>query len=144
MRELFLLRGLPGSGKTTIARSLTSGGYPNGYYEADHFFIDIETGKYKFNPIQLPLAHDTCAYRVKEHMYSLTEDRPDPVQDARIVVSNTFTQEWEMEPYFDAAERYGFIVHTLIVENRHGGVNSHGVPQAKIRQMEDRFEIKLR
>ena len=62
----------------------------------------------------------------------------------RIVVSNTFTQEWEMEPYFDAAKRYGFIVHTLIVENRHGGVNSHGVPQAKLRQMQDRFEIKLR
>jgi GTPase SAR1 family protein len=137
MRELFLLRGLPGSGKTTIARSLTSGGYPNGYYEADHFFIDIETGKYKFDPLQLPLAHDTCVYRVKEHMHSLTED-------ARIVVSNTFTQEWEMKPYLELAERYGFLVHTLIVENRHGGESVHDVPLEGIDRMESRFQIKLR
>ena len=143
MRELFLLRGLPGSGKTTIARSLTTGGFPDGYYEADRFFVDPKTGEYKFDASKLPLAHDTCVHRVKEHMYSLTEDRPDPVQDVYIVVSNTFTQEWEMKPYFELAERYGFIVHTLIVENRHGGVNSHGVPQSKVREMQDRFEIKL-
>ena len=144
MRELFLLRGLPGSGKTTIARSLTTGGYPDGYYEADHFFIDIETGKYQFDPLKLPLAHDTCVHRVKEHMYSLTEDRPDPVQDAYIVVSNTFTQEWEMKPYLELAERYGFIVHTLIVENRHGGESVHDVPLEGIDRMESRFQIKLR
>ena len=61
----------------------------------------------------------------------------------RIVVSNTFTQEWEMKPYFELAEKYGYMVFTIIVENRHGGVNQHNVPEDKIQLMRDRFEIKL-
>ena len=42
-QELVLVRGLPGSGKSTYARSL---GYPN--FEADMFFI--KDGKYVYNP----------------------------------------------------------------------------------------------
>jgi hypothetical protein len=60
-----------------------------------------------------------------------------------IVVSNTFTQEWEMKPYFDLAKTYGYQVFSLIVENRHGGLNQHGVPEDKVQIMKDRFEIKL-
>jgi hypothetical protein len=60
-----------------------------------------------------------------------------------IVVSNTFTQEWEMKPYMDMAKDWGYRVFTIIVENRHGGVNQHGVPNEKLQQMKDRFEIKL-
>jgi phenolic acid decarboxylase len=60
-----------------------------------------------------------------------------------IVVSNTFTQEWEMEDYIRLAHTYGYKVFSLIVENRHGGVNQHGVPAEKLQQMQDRFSIKL-
>lgn len=60
-----------------------------------------------------------------------------------IVVSNTFTQEWEMEPYFKLAEKYGYTVFSVIVENRHGGKNEHGVPEEKVQVMKDRFQIKL-
>lgn len=60
-----------------------------------------------------------------------------------IAVSNTFTQEWEMEIYFKLAEQYGYTVFTVIVENRHGGVNTHGVPEEKIEIMKNRFEVKL-
>jgi hypothetical protein len=35
------------------------------------------------------------------------------------------------------------MVTSLIVENRHGGVNLHGVPEEKLNQMKTRFEIKL-
>jgi hypothetical protein len=48
-----------------------------------------------------------------------------------------------MSDYFDLAKKYEYKVFTLIVENRHGGVNQHGVPEEKIKQMKDRFEIKL-
>jgi 50S ribosomal subunit-associated GTPase HflX len=60
-----------------------------------------------------------------------------------IVVSNTFTQEWEMDEYVKLAETYGYMVFTIIVENRHGGVNQHGVPADKLGQMKNRFQIKL-
>jgi hypothetical protein len=29
------------------------------------------------------------------------------VNSSKIVVSNTFTQEWEMQPYYELAEKYG-------------------------------------
>ena len=37
----------------------------------------------------------------------------------------------------------GYMVFTIVVENRHGGVNEHGVPEDKLEQMKNRFEIKL-
>ena len=61
----------------------------------------------------------------------------------RIVVSNTFTQEWEMEKYRYLAQQYGYTIFTLITENRHQGVNQHNVPVDKVQAMKDRFQIKL-
>jgi hypothetical protein len=49
-----------------------------------------------------------------------------------------------MEPFFEFAKKYQYIVYSLIVENRHGGTNVHGVTDEKLGQMEDRFQIKLR
>jgi hypothetical protein len=48
-----------------------------------------------------------------------------------------------MEAYNLLAETYGYRVSSIIVENRHGGVNEHGVPDDKLEQMRDRFNIKL-
>jgi hypothetical protein len=48
-----------------------------------------------------------------------------------------------MQPYFDLAEKYGYRVYSLICENRHEGINSHGVPEEKLVQMKNRFEVKL-
>jgi hypothetical protein len=48
-----------------------------------------------------------------------------------------------MDSYYELAQKYGYRVYSLIVENRHGGVNEHGVPEEKLEQMKTRFEIKL-
>jgi predicted kinase len=126
-KELFLLRGLPGSGKSTLARSL--GGM---HMEADKYFMS--SGKYEFDASQLRDAHNWCQNAVRVGMET---------QGQKIVVSNTFTQEWEMDPYYKLAEQYGYRVYSLVVENRHMGVNQHGVPADKLEQMKNRFEIKL-
>ena len=60
-----------------------------------------------------------------------------------IVVSNTFTMEWEMMPYIALAKQYGYMVHTIIVENRHGSENTHDCPKPTIDKMKQRFEISL-
>jgi hypothetical protein len=101
--------------------------------EADMFFVDGE-GNYKFEPSKIKDAHAWC----QEEVDFLMRYEHSPV-----VVSNTFTQEWEMDAYFELAEKYGYQTSCLIVENRHNGENVHGCPVDKIEQMEDRFEIKL-
>jgi predicted kinase len=133
MKELFLLRGLPGSGKTTLAKSIG-----NITIEADQYFIDSD-GEYKFDATKLKFAHQYCQGQTQAWM----KMNSDQLNTDKIVVSNTFTQEWEMQPYYDLAEQYGYRVYSIIVENRHGGVNEHGVPEEKLVQMKNRFEIKL-
>jgi len=139
MKELFLLRGLPGSGKTTLANSI--GG---SWVEADHYFLN-ENGDYVFDASKLKYAHKWCQDTVEHSMVweSGIEMEKLTGGSSKIVVSNTFTQEWEMQPYYDLAEKYGYRVYSLIVENRHRGVNSHGVPEEKLVQMKNRFEVKL-
>jgi predicted kinase len=132
MKELFLLRGLPGAGKSTLAKSL--GGIN---IEADQYFM--VDGEYKFDSSKIKLAHNYCQSQTQAWMGSNGEQ----VNVDRIVVSNTFTQEWEMDYYYKLAEKYGYRVYSLVVENRHGGVSEHGVPEEKLEQMRNRFEIKL-
>ena len=126
MKELFLIRGCPGSGKSTLAKSI--GGI---HIEADMYFM--KDGEYQFDVTRLRDAHDWCQEEVEFLMK----------YEHKVVVSNTFTQEWEMLPYYDLAKKYGYRVHSLIVENRHGGVNEHGVPEDKLKLMKKRFEVKL-
>jgi hypothetical protein len=73
----------------------------------------------------------------------MEDNKLNPQFYPEIVVSNTFTQEWEMEKYYELAEEYGYKVFSIIVENRHGGINQHGVPAEKLEQMKNRFQIKL-
>ena len=35
------------------------------------------------------------------------------------------------------------VVCSLIVENRHGGINEHGVPEEKLELMKNCFDVKL-
>jgi len=100
--------------------------------EADKYFT--YEGKYEFDVTKLKDAHNWCQNAVRVFMEN---------KNKRVVVSNTFTQEWEMQPYFDLAEKHGYRVYSLIVENRHGGVNEHGVPEDKLEIMKNRFEMKL-
>lgn len=133
--DLILLRGLPGSGKTTLANIILQqpNNNPQEILSADDFFED-ENGEYNFDFTKLKEAHNYCQFRCSERMRQ---------QKSRIVVANTFTQNWEMDEYFKMAERYNYRVHTIIVENRHGNENIHGVPKDKLQQMKKRFEIKL-
>jgi predicted kinase len=131
-KELFLLRGLPGAGKSTMAKSL--GGE---FVESDRYFMKY--GNYEFDATKLGEAHAWCREQVKNWM---------EVDNAgygvnRIIVANTFTQDWEMKPYYDLAKEYGYMVFSIVVENRHGGKNVHNVPDEAIDRMRKRFEIYL-
>ena len=127
-KVLFIVRGLPSSGKSTFAKQLTAN-----VFEADHYFYDND-GNYNFVPSEIKDAHKECQDFVRIAMESSIP---------KIAVSNTFTQEWEMKTYFELAEKYGYMVFSVIVEKRHNNKNNHNVPEEKIEQMKNRFEIKL-
>lgn len=132
--DLILLRGIPGSGKTTLGEVILR--TPNNQLKplsADDYFID-EHGNYNFDATKLKEAHNDCQQRCSHLMQN---------DVMKIVISNTFTQEWEMQPYYQMAERYNYRIHSVIVENRHEGINEHNVPEEKLLQMKNRFEVKL-
>ena len=104
------------------------------------YFIN-ENGEYAFNGADIKKAHQWCQSQVELAM--IQNHITDGLDSSDIVVSNTFTQEWEMEPYYKLAGSYGYRVFSIIVENRHGGENIHGAPADKIQIMKDRFEVKL-
>ena len=135
MKALYLLRGLPGCGKTTLAEQLT-GMAPIGtaaMFAADDFFTQ-EDGRYGFDPKRLPQAHVQCQVNVKLAMAQYLET---------IVVHNTCTTEWEIKPYLDLADEFGYQVFSLVVENRHGNRNIHDVPEEALARMRGRFSIQL-
>jgi L-rhamnose isomerase len=108
--------------------------------EADKYFINKETGEYNFDVTKLKDAHKYCYDLVETYMKdSMVNDQ----FYREIAVSNTFTQEWEMKPYYVLAEKYGYKIFCIIVENRHGGTNLHDVPEDKLEIMRNRFEFKL-
>lgn len=126
-RYLYIVRGVPGSGKTTLTHTIT-----DNVFSADDFFM--KNGEYHFDAKLLPKAHEDCRNRCEDAMKSGKE---------KIAVANTFTRKWEMKPYFDLAEKYGYVVFSLVVENRHGNKNVHNVPDDAIKKMKNRFEINL-
>jgi len=127
MKELYLIRGLPGSGKSTLANRIC-----NQHIEADMYHIN-ENGVYDWKQENAKAAHKWCQDKTEEWMK----------KRYNVVVSNTFTQEWEMQPYYDLAKQYGYRVYSLICENRHGGSNEHNVPQETLEKMKNRFDLKL-
>jgi hypothetical protein len=133
--DLILLRGIPGSGKSTLGDIILHcpGSNTPDVLSADNFFID-DKGNYNFDPTKLKQAHNECQLKCAERM---------KLQLSRIVVANTFTEKWEMDSYYEMAERYNYRIHSVIVENRHNSTNIHNVPNEKLGQMKDRFEVKL-
>ena len=118
---LTLIRGLPGSGKSTMAKAM-----PGIHVEADQYFM--RGGSYRFDRCKLKEAHEWC---LRETETALRNGH-------RVNVSNTFTQRWEMRPYLDLAKSIGVPVN--VIEATGNWTNVHGVPDSVIQKMRDRWE----
>lgn len=130
-RILTIIRGLPGSGKTTFAEYLAKANNAV-ICCADDFFV--KDGEYKWNPDKLGAAHGWCKRKCEETMK----------EGKDIILANTSTKESEFKPYVVLANKYGYKVFSVIVENRHNGENIHNVPEETIVRMNDRFQVKLK
>lgn len=121
--DLILVRGIPGSGKTTYVNKNLKG-YK--HYEADQYFE--KDGEYKFNPQDIKKAHSECFQNTKRSLKN----------GDKVVVSNTFTKKWELANYLKLANELDKKVKILRTTKQFK--NTHGVPEDKVKEMIKRFE----
>ena len=124
---LYAIRGLPGSGKTSFAKSLNLN-----FYEADQYFEKFNNGK--FDHKLLKKAHKYCYESVKREL--------EKGQSA--IVSNTMTTNDEILEYQNLAKQINVKFVSVVLENRHNGISVHDVPKDSIKKMNERFDIKLK
>lgn len=127
-----ILRGIPGSGKTTYVKSKFRTAV---VCSADSFFETVPGG---FDSSSLPLAHAKCLGKFV-----------DALQDKKpvIVVDNTNVSKWEYENYEKIARLAGYEVEIYEMHCKSDSTagkcadrNRHGVPVSKVIEMYSRFE----
>lgn len=120
--RLTLIRGAPGSGKSTLARAMVSAGMADIHLEADMYFVGPD-GRYTYDREKISDAHRWC---LSSTISALTDGK-------RVVVSNTFTRNWEIAPYIALG-----LPQIIRCEGRFE--NIHGVPAKKVEEMRLRME----
>jgi len=119
-RELVIIRGLPGSGKSTMGKVLRLAGYE--HYEADQYFM--KDGIYQYDASKVRHAHLWCQSAVRTAL----------AQNKRVVVCNTFTRIKELTPYLALSKK------VRIIEAKGNWQNIHGVPAIRLHEMAARWE----
>lgn len=124
-QELLLVRGHPGSGKSSLANEYELSGYQR--FENDAFFTD-SNGIYKFDFANHQKAKDVCLQKSKKALD----------KGMSVVVSNTFTKLSEMEPFITYAKEKGIPVRVIEMELNFGNV--HAVPEEVVIEKKKQFE----
>ncbi len=132
MNHLILLRGLPGSGKSTLAKVLAENNYP--VFSVDDYFTDEKTKVYTFEHDKNYLAYKQCEENTLVGMEKNL---------AKIFVDNTFTLDWEIEPYFKLASKFNYTVYVVTVEKYHNHKNIHNISDEQLQKMAAKYKVKL-
>ncbi len=112
---------------------LSEGGkYP--VYAIDDFFTDISTGEYQFDFSKNHLAYQQCIDQTELAMSNKT---------TKVFVANTFTMDWEMEPYMKLAAKHHYNLFVVTVEKHHEGKNIHGTSEEQLTKMAAKYQVKL-
>ena len=136
MKSVYILRGVSGSGRSTLAKNLIDlldSKYIGTICEADEFFI--KDGEYKFYPEGLAQAHNYCRRKFDSAVIN---------EHNLIIISNTNASEKEFSYYLDKAKANGYYVAVMITENRHGGTNLHNVPEEALMRQQEKIKNSLK
>jgi predicted kinase len=134
-KQMWIIRGVPGSGKTTLAHhifdALYGGGLPETrnarVLEANDYFMQGE--EYRFDSSKVKEAFDDCLDRTNAAMQSGAQ---------HVFVTNPFPKLAQMVPYEQLAAKHGYTVNIITCNTFHKNV--HNVPMSTLRTMRSQFE----
>lgn len=131
--KVVILRGLPGSGKSTWANAKIAAPGAVTICSADHHF---ETPQgYKFVPQELAAAHQLCMMKFETALFvHAGENAPFGL----VIVDNTNVTNRDMRYYVDRARHFGF--QTEIITFNGGFQSVHNVPESSMARMRSRWE----
>ena len=121
---LYLVRGLPGSGKSTFARSRRFAGC----LVLENDMYHIHNGQYTFNKDDLPDAIDWCKLSCRQALE----------RGMDVVVSNTFTKTKYLQQYVELAKWFGTDYKVYKCTCNYGNV--HNVPDDVLAAMESNWD----
>ncbi|KRK05162.1 uncharacterized protein LOC6539337 [Drosophila yakuba] len=140
---MIIMRGPPGSGKSTLAESLVRQAHLLDRHQVRDFVLSSDDyfktrHGYDFNPTLLPAAHEWNQQRVRDKA---------ACGWSPIIVDNTNTMVWEMQPYVQCAVRHGYVIELLEPQtswcksaSKLAQKNVHSVPRENIQRMLERYE----
>ncbi len=135
MRRFFVMRGVQGSGKSTLTADIKLARPDAIICSADKFFVDPLTGMYEFDFSKLGLAHAWCFEKFREAVAA---------DDTTIILDNTNIRVAHFIKYVEYAETYGYqtiICQCDLVDADAGAErNLHGLEANKIQRGIDGFE----
>lgn len=132
--KLLIIRGLPGSGKSTFADFLCSI-IPNAKrFETDDYWYDKD-GNYNFDFSKIGLAHKDNENKVEQAMIDKVP---------YIIVSNTSTKESEVNTYIKLAQKYDYDYNVITKENWLGTKNIHNVDDKTLSKMANNLKNSIK
>ena len=130
MGRMIILRGIPGSGKTTYAKN--QGWGKEIICSTDHYFE--RPGGYKFHPSDLGAAHQAS----QQKAFGLCRTGA-PL----VVIDNTHTRIWEMQSYLQIAKEHNYevqVVRLMVNPEKAAERCIHGVSSDRVKAMDQRME----
>jgi len=139
MKQLFIMRGLPGSGKSLISKILWFGLKMNGVTQCTLLSADdlrFYDGEYKF----IPENEEFVWERFEELFYEAIDNEIE-----NIIIDNTNLRPINYELYKREAIENGYAVHEIIVGDfdvvKCFERGKHDVPIDKLQAMKDFFQF---
>ena len=129
--QLILISGLPGCGKTSLAKSIVTNSRLNiKHFEADDYFTS--NGVYKHNQEEIQLAHDACIANTRQALLDTTVDK--------VIVANTFIRMHERQPYVDMFLEIDHVTEISFQYPCNGTGSTKDIPQEKLEIMRSRLQ----
>ena len=140
--KVYIIRGAPGTGKTTEASKIMDKNENAVHCSADNYFYEVAAvngTSYldEFKPWLVGKAHQFCWGAFIHALVVMSEET--------IIVDNTNTYKWEYENYVLLAEEWGYEVEIIITDMSKSAEvyherNTHDVPLEVIERMLREFE----